>query len=326
MRRRDFITLLCGAAATWPLAARAQQPVLPAVGFLSSTGPNDRSVFVDRLRHDLAEGGYTEGRNIAIEYRWADDRDERLPDLAADLVRRQVAVIVTVGIPAAKAAQAATATIPIVFLIGGDPVEFGFVPRLNRPGGNITGVSTLSVELTAKRLGLLHEVVPGATSVGLLVDPTNSNAQTLSKDARAAAATLGLQIQILRASTDRDLDGAFADLRELRLGAVVITNTALFNVRPLRLAGLAVRHAIPAIFQYREFAANGGLMSYGDNNGGSFQQANSYVLRILRGEKPGDLPVQLLPRTELIINLKTAKALGLTVPITLLGLADEVIE
>jgi putative ABC transport system substrate-binding protein len=322
--RREFITLLGGAAATWPLVARAQQPAMPTIGLLAGQGANDWRW--DAMRRGLSEAGYAEGRNITIVRRWAEGKNERLPELAADLVHRQVDAIAVTGIPAAKAAQAATKTIPIVFGMGGDPVEFGLVPRLNRPGGNITGMSTLNVELTPKRLELLHQAVPTASMLGLLVDPTNPNAETVATDARKAAAELGLQIQIAHASSGGELDAAFTALTRQRVGALVISNAGIFNDHSDELGALALSRAMPAIFQSRGFAAAGGLMSYGDNTGDLYRQVGLYVGRILKGEKPGDLPVQRFTRTGLIINLNTAKSLGLSVPITLLGRADEVIE
>jgi putative ABC transport system substrate-binding protein len=325
MRRRDFLTLV-GSAATWPLAARAQQPKLPVVGLLRAAGPDEDRALVDLFCRGLSDAGYAEGRNVTIEHVSAEGHNERFADLAADLVRRQVAVIAAFGIPAAKAAQAATTTIPIVFGMGGDPVDFGLVASLSRPGGNVTGTSTLSVELTPKRIELLHELVPGATTIGVLVDPTNPNAETLTRGAQAAAAALGLQIHIVRASNERDIEAAFATLDQAGARALVITNAGLFNFHADRLGNLALRHSVPAIFQNREFATAGGLLSYGDNSNEQWRQAGVYVGRILKGEKPADLPVQLFTRTGLIINLKTAKALGLTVPLPLLGLADEVIE
>ena len=263
---------------------------------------------------------------MAIEYVSAEGHSERLADLAADLVRRQVAVIAAFGIPATKAAQAATTTIPIVFGMGGDPVDFGFVASLNRPGGNITGMSTHSVELTPKRIELLHELVPTATTIGVLADPTNPNAETLARAAQAAAAALGLQVQVVRASSERDIEAAFAALDQQGVRALVITNTGLFNAHANWLGSLALRHSVPAVFQYRAFATAGGLLSYGDNSYEQGRQVAVYVGRVLKGEKPADLPVQLFTRAGLIINLKAAKALGLAVPLPLLGLADEVIE
>jgi putative ABC transport system substrate-binding protein len=327
VRRREFITLL-GSAAVWPLAARAQQAAMPAIGVLSAEW---RDLFADRLRafHEgLSETGYVEGRNLAIEYRWAEGRNDQLPALAAELVRRQVTVIVTAGsTPAALAARAATTTIPIVFYLGADPVEVGLVTSLSRPGGNLTGVVTLNVEVGAKRLELLHELIPTATVVALLLNPTNPTlAQTLSRDLQAAARTLGLQLHVLHASNEREIDTAFATLVQLRAGALVIGADALFNSRSEQLAALTVRHAVPAIYQFREFVSAGGLMSYGTTVVDTYRPVGVYTGPILKGEKPAELPVQQATRLELIINLKTAKALGITVPLPLLGRADEVIE
>ena len=327
MRRREFITLL-GSAAVWPLAARAQQAAMPAIGVLSAEW---RDLFADRLRafHEgLSETGYVEGRNLAIEYRWAEGRNDQLPALAAELVRRQVTVIVTAGsTPAALAARAATTTIPIVFYLGADPVEVGLVTSLSRPGGNLTGVVTLNVEVGAKRLELLHELIPTATVVALLLNPTNPTlAQTLSRDLQAAARTLGLQLHVLHASNEREIDTAFATLVQLRAGALVIGADALFNSRSEQLAALTVRHAVPAIYQFREFVSAGGLMSYGTTVVDTYRPLGVYTGRILKGEKPAELAVQQATKLELIINMKTAKALGITVPLPLLGRADEAIE
>jgi putative ABC transport system substrate-binding protein len=325
MQRREFITLIGGAAAAWPLSARAQQPAMPVIGFLHSGSPD---MYADRLRtfrQGLKEAGYVEGENVAIEYRWAENQYDRLPALAADLVRRQVAVIAA-NSPAALPAKAATTTIPIVFTSGLDPVAVGLVASLNRPGGNLTGIASLNVEIGPKRLELLHELVPTATIFALLLNPTNPYAQTLSRNLQAAARTLGLQLHVLHASTEREIDTVFAILTQLRAGGLVIGPDAFFNDRSEQLAALTVRHAVPAISQYREFAAAGGLMSYGGSTTDSFRQVGVYTGRILKGEKPADLPVVRSTKVEMILNLKTAKALGLTVPLPLIGRADEVIE
>jgi putative ABC transport system substrate-binding protein len=328
MRRRDFIRVVIGSAVASPLAAHAQQPAMPVVGFLSSASPDLYVTRLNAFRQGLKEAGYVEGQNVAIEYRWADGQNDRLPTMAADLVRRQVAVIATPGsTPAALAAQAATTTIPIVFSIGGDPVQFGLVASLNRPGGNLTGGTFLSIEVGPKRLELLHELVPMATFVGLLVNPTNPNlAEPTTKNLRAAAHTLGLQLHILNASTDRDFDTVFATLIQLQLGALVIGADPFFSSRLEQLAALTVRHAVPTVYQTREFTVAGGLMSYGASFTDAFRAAGVYTGRILKGDKPADLPVQQLVKVELIINRKTAKALGLTVPPALLARANEVIE
>jgi putative ABC transport system substrate-binding protein len=325
--RRAFITLLGGAAATWPLATRAQQPGMPVIGFLDAASEDAAAHYAAAFREGLRETGYVVGRDVAIEYRFAEGRIDQLPALAANLVRRQVAVIVAGGgAPAALAAKAATATIPIVFGMGDDPVKFGLVPSLNRPGGNITGQSAQNAELGPKRVELLHEVVPAATTLALLVNPTNPNAETLSSDLHAAARTLGLQLQVLHASAEREIDAVFTTLLQLQVGALMIGHDAFFNSQSKRLATLALRRAMPAIYQFREFAAAGGLMSYGTDLADSYRQTGVYAGRILKGEKPGDLPVVQPTKFELFINLKTAKALGITVPPNLLAIADEVIE
>jgi putative ABC transport system substrate-binding protein len=325
MHRRTFINVLGGAAA-WPLAARGQPPEMPVIGFLGSTSPDLSADRVRAFLRGLGETGFVEGQNVAIDYRWAHNRNDRLPALAADLVHRQVAVIAAGGIPAVQAAKAATTTIPIVFNLGFNPVDLGLVASLNRPGGNLTGVSSLNVELDPKRLELLHELVPKAKVVGLLVNPTNRNAEILSRHLHAAARTLGLELHILHASGERDFDTVFASLRQLRAGALVIGTDGFFFSQSRRLAALSVRHAVPAIFQYRDFAAAGGLTSYGGSLSDIYRFVGVYTGRILKGEKPADLPVQQITKVELIINLKTAKALGLAVPLPLIGRADEVIE
>ena len=322
--RRTFITLL-GGAATLPLAARAQQAALPAVGFLNGGSSWEYAQMADAFRKGLGETGYIEGRNVWIEYRWAEGRYERLPALAADLVRRQVSVIAA-NTPASPIAKAATTSIPIVFLTSADPVAAGLVASLNRPGGNLTGVAVLNVEVGPKRLELLHEAVPAASVVALLINPINPNSERQSKDMQAAARSLGLQLHALHASTERDFDTAFARLVQLRAGALIIGADAFFINQSEQLAALALRHAVPAIATYREFVAAGGMMSYGGDLADSFRIMGVYSGRILKGEKAADLPVQQETKFALIINVKTAKALGLTVPLPLLGRADEVIE
>jgi ABC-type uncharacterized transport system substrate-binding protein len=327
MKRRAFIALLGGAAAAWPLTTRAQQATMPVIGFLSSGWP-DLYLYQDRVRafrQGLSETGYVEGRDVTIEYRWAEGQYDRLPALAADLVGRRMAVIFA-NTPAHLAAKAATTTIPIVFVSGGDPVDLGLVTSLSRPGGNLTGVSILNVELTPKRLELLRELVPTATIVAALVNPSNRNSETLSKDLQAAARTIGLQLHILHASTEREIEAAFPRLAQLGAGGLVIGADPFFNGRNGQIAALAIRHAVPAIYQYRDFAAAGGLMSYGASATDSYHVAGVYTGRILKGEKPADLPVQQSTKVELIINLKTARTLALTVPLPLLARADEVIE
>jgi ABC-type uncharacterized transport system substrate-binding protein len=329
-RRRKFVAFLGGAAVAplaWALAARSQQAAMPVIGFLNSSSPDADGDRMRAYRRGLSETGYVEGRNVTIEYLWADDHNDRLSSMAVDLVRQRVNVIVTGGTPATLAAKAATATIPIVFVLSTDPVEAGLVASLNRPGGNLTGVTGLNVELAPKKLELLHELLPSATILGLLVNPTNAiAAESEARTVQAAARTLGLQLHVLRASTERDFDSAFASLAQLRAGALVIGSDLFFTSRSEQLAALTVRHAVPSIYQFREFAAAGGLMSYGGSITDWGHQAGIHTGRILAGAKPADLPVQQATKVELFINLKTAKALGLTVPPTLLVTANEVIE
>ena len=325
LRRRDFITLLGGAAAVWPLAARAQQTAMPVIGFLTGGSPAAYAPYVAGFRRGLKEVGYVEGQNVAIEYRWAEGQYDRLPAMAAELVRRQVAVIVA-NTPALAGAKAATTRIPIVFATSGDPVQVGLVTSLSRPGGNLTGVTNLGVEIAPKRLELLHDVVPRAAIMVLLVNPTSLHAEPETRAVEAAAGTLGLQFHVLHASTERDFDAVFATLVRLPASALVIGPDNFFTAQIKQLAALALRHAVPAIYQYREFVAAGGLMSYGGSITSTWRQVGVYTGRILKGEKLADLPVQQTTKVELFINLKTAKTLGLTIPLPLLGRADEVIE
>jgi len=326
MKRRTFITLLGGAAA-WPLGAFAQQPALPVIGFLNSASGDLFRQFVRAFHQGLSETGYVEGRNVAVEYRWAEGQYERLPALAADLVRRQVKVIAaTGGNPSALAAKAATTTIPIVFNMGDDPVKAGVVASLNRPGGNLTGVSMLNTELQQKQLEVLHELIPSATNVGLLINPTGPNTESVSTLAQAAARALGLQLHIVHASTEPDLDAVLARLQQLQVGALMIGPDPFFTSRLQQLAALSIRHSMPAIYSNREFPVAGGLMNYGISITDVYRMIGVYTGRLLKGEKPANLPVQQVTKVELIINLKTAKSLGLNVPLPLLARADEVIE
>jgi putative tryptophan/tyrosine transport system substrate-binding protein len=327
VRRREFITLL-GAAVAWPLAARAQQPTMPVIGFLNGQTAAGYAHLVDAFRQGLAEYGYVEGQNLAIEFRWAEGQYDRLPALATELVRRQVAVIVAGGSPvAAVAAKAATSTIPIVFSIGGDPVQFGLVASLNRPGGNVTGVTNLNTETVAKRVEILREVVPTAAVIALLVNPTNlQQAEAETRDVQPAARSLAFQLQILKASTEREIDTAFVNLVQQRVGALLVSADAFMLNHRDQIVALAARHAVPAIHPYREYSASGGLMSYATSLPGMYRQVGIYTGRILKGARPTDLPVLQPTKFEFVINLKTAKALGLEVPAKLLALADEVIE
>ena len=325
MQRRKFITLIGGAAAAWPLAARAQQPALPVVGFINPASAKDYEPQLSAFLKGLSEAGYVDGRNVAIEYRWAEGQHDRLPAMAADLVRRQVTVIAATTTPAALAAKAATATIPIVFEIGGDPIQLGLVAKLSRPGGNVTGVSQLSVEVAPKRLELLHELVPAASIMALLVNPTDRPGVSI-KEAQSAARTLGLELHILNASTDRDFDEVFAKLIQLQAGGLVVGGGAFLNSRSEQLGALALHHGVPAISRGREFVVAGGLLSYGASITVAYRLAGNYTGRILKGEKPADLPVQQATKVDFYINLKTAKALGLNVPPSMQARADEMIE
>jgi len=325
--RRKFLAALGGAAAAWPLAAHAQQSPVPVVGFLNGGTADGYAPMVAAFRQGLNEAGYVEGRNVAIEYRWAGGQYDRLPSLAADLVQQKVTVIAATTTPATLAAKAATSTVPIVFTTGGDPVELGLVASLNRPGRNLTGVTNLNVEVVPKRLELARELFPGATTVALLVNPANPVAATVSKDLQAVADTLGVRLHVLHASTEADFEAAFATAVQLRAAALVITAAdPVFGSYAAQLGALALRHRVPAIYQYREFAAAGGLMSYGGYTTDTYRLGGVYTGRILKGEKPADLPVVQSTKVELIINLKTAKALGITMPLPLSGRADEIIE
>jgi putative ABC transport system substrate-binding protein len=326
MRRREFIALLGGAAA-WPLAARAQQPAMPVIGFLDPKSASASAHFVSAFRQGLKEGGYVEGQNIAIEFRWAAGRNDQLPAMAADLARRQVAVIAAISPSAAVAAKSATTAIPIVFQSGSDPVEMGLVASLNRPGGTITGISRLATELAPKLLELLHEAAPNADNIAFLMNPASVNAEVKTRDAQAAAHSLGLkQLLILTAGTSTEIDSAFATMAERRANALLIGQDVFFNNQVEQLAALALRNKVPAIYSLREFAAAGGLMSYGASLADQYRLVGVYVSRILKGERPANLPVQQATKVELVVNLKTANALGLSVPVPLLGRADEVIE
>ena len=326
MKRREFITLL-GAGLAWPFAAHAQSPAMPVIGFLGSPSAAEWSHLVAEFREGLKEIGYANGQNAAIEYRWAEGHYDRLPRLADELVRRNVAVILAAGgLPPALAAKAATATIPIVFAIGADPVKLGLVASLNRPGGNITGISFLIADLGAKRMGLIHELAPNVAAGAVLINPKNPNAESVEKDARESARSLGLQFHVLNASTEQDIDAAFAGLVQQRIGVLLVSPDPVFLGRRAQLVALAARHAVPTIYFAREFVTAGGLMSYGTSIGAAYHQAGLYTGKILKGAKPADLPVEQSTKFEFVINLKTAKALSLEVPSKLLFTADEVIE
>ena len=327
MKRRDFITLLGGAAAAWPIEAQAQQAAMPVIGYLYSGTPEASASWVAAFRKGLTESGFSEGHNVAIEYRWAYNDPARLPELAADLVRRRVAVIVTPGIAASVlAAKAATATIPIVFRTGGDPIELGFVASLNQPGGNVTGINAMSLETVAKRVGLLHDLLPHAERFAVLLNPNDPNADHYTKDLQAAASTIGWQIEFLGASNIREIDIAFANLAQKRLDALLVVPQGLLFNRRIQIVTQVTRYALPAVYPNREFAEIGGLMSYGPNSADEFRLTGVYTGRILKGEKPGSLPVLRASKFELVINLQTAKIFDIAIPPNLLAIADEVIE
>jgi putative ABC transport system substrate-binding protein len=327
LRRREFISLLGGAAA-WPLATRAQPLPMPVVGYLSSASPEGSVQILQFFRDGLSEAGYVEDQNVAIEYRWARDKNDQLPALASDLVQRQVALIVTAGgTQTAQAAKGATTTIPIVFLLGSDPVEVGLVASFNRPGGNMTGITIVTVQLLAKRLELVRELVPTASVIGLLVNPANPNAESAARDLQTAARVLGQQVLVLGAGTENELFAVFSDLVKQRVGALIVTADPFFTVnRRELLIALAIRHAIPTVYSNRETAIAGGMISYGASQGDSARQVGLYAGRILKGAKPADLPVLQPTKFELVINLRTAKVIGLEVPPMLLARADEVVE
>jgi putative ABC transport system substrate-binding protein len=327
MRRRDFFKLIAGSAAAWPLIVHAQQAPMPVIGFVNAGSAKGQARQLSAFLKGLGETGYVEGHNVAIEYRWAELQNDRLPSFVADLVQRKVNVIAATTTAAALLATAATKTIPIVFETGGDPIRLGLVASLNRPGGNVTGVTQTNEEIIPKRLQLLHELIPTASVMGLLVNPANpALAETATKEAQAAARTLGLELHVLNATTERDFDGVFAKLIQLRAGGLVIEGDPLFTNRAEQLATLTVRYAVPAVYQWREFAVAGGLLSYGSAVTDSYRLAGSYTGRILKGDKVAELPVQQVTKVELYINLKTAKALGINVPNTVIGRADELIE
>jgi len=326
IKRREFVAGL-GSAAVWPVVARAQQPAVPMIGWLSSQSADDDHKYnIVAFLQGLKEAGFVEGQNVAVEYRYAENQFDRLPALAADLIRRRVAVIVAVSLDPALVAKATTVTTPIVFSTGSDPVAMGLVASLNRPGANVTGIAALAAELSPKQLQLLREVVPDASRFGVLVDPAVPATPSVTTDLQAAARTLGLQLVVVNARTDSDLETAFATFSQQLVGAVLVGLSTFYTRRTEQLAALAARHALPAIYPFREFALAGGLISYGSSIGYAYHQVGIYTGRILKGDKPTDLPVQQVTKLELVINLKTAKALGLTIPETLLATADEVIQ
>jgi putative ABC transport system substrate-binding protein len=327
MIRRDFIALLGGGAATWPVVARAQQPAMPVIGFLNGASPAELGPRVDAFRDGLAEMGYAEGRSVAIEYRWGLGQYERLPEMAIDLVRHRVAAIAaTGGVPSVRAAKAATFEIPIVFTMGADPVAFGLVASLNRPGGNVTGITLISGEIVSKRIAVLRDLLPGAKVLGVLMNSTTPSSEAESVAAERTAHTLGWQVKVLRVGKELDFDTAFQPLVGERVDALLVTTDPIFESQRHRIVALAAQHAVPTIYALREYAVAGGLMSYGASINDVYRQAGSYVGRVLKGEKPSDLPVIQTSKFELLINLKTAKTLGIAVPSAVLALADEVIE
>jgi putative tryptophan/tyrosine transport system substrate-binding protein len=326
MKRREFITLLGGAAVAWPLAARAQQPPKPMIGFLNQESADLVTHLVIGFRKGLSETGFSGNQNVAIEYRWAEGHYERLPRLAADLVNRKVAVIAAAYLPAALAAKAATSTTPIVFISGVDPVAAGLVAALGRPGGNLTGLSNFNTSLTAKRLELLHQIVPRASTIAVLVNPTSPSSQTIDTEGEAAAGALGLRVDVLAARTEHEIDAAFVAIAQRGAGALLVHGDAYFNTRREQLIALAARHKLPVMYDRKEITMAGGLMSYGINNFDMYRQAAIYTGQILNGAKPADLPVQQATKVEHIVNLKTAKSLGLELPTSVLLSADEVIE
>ena len=326
MKRRHFITLLGGAAAAWPLAARAQQPTVPVLGFLNGGSAEAQAALATAFWQGLSQTGYIENQNIKIEHRWAESQYDRLPAMAGDLVRRKVTVIAATGTPAALAAKAATTVVPIVFETAGDPLKLGLVSTLNRPGHNITGVTQLSSELVSKRLGLLHDMIPAATIIGLLLNPHDPRTEAQASDMRTAARALGLQVHLVNASTEGEIDSAFAKSAQQRAGALIVGPSEFFTKRSEQIVALAARHALPTIYQYRLYAVAGGLATYGTSLTDSYRQAGIYTGRVLKGEKPTDMPVWQPTKFELVLNLRTAKALGLTIPPGVLAIADEVIE